>query len=131
MCAIEPLVIQAFDPLRTHPSRTLLALVSIPLGFDPKFGSVRPKHPITFPAAISGNHLRFWSSLPNWNIGYIQRAPCTDAKLLIPESPASSSCITNPYATLFIPAQPYSSGRLAPRTPSSARLGISWVGKRA
>ena len=36
----------------------------------------------------------------------------------------------SPYATLSRPAQPYSSGRLAPNSPSSAMPGISCLGNR-
>ena len=37
----------------------------------------------------------------------------------------------SPYATLLSPAQPYSSGRLAPKTPSSASSGMSLPGESA
>ena len=80
--------------------------------------------------AIFGNHARFCASLPNAKIGYITSAPCTDANDRTPLSPRSSSCMINPYETLLSPAQPYSSGRLAPKTPSSATSGISSFGKR-
>ena len=40
-----------------------VAFVIIPLGFEPKSGSVRPKQPIAVPAANFGNHLFFMSSL--------------------------------------------------------------------
>src|SRR5207302_350001 len=92
--------------------------------------SVSPKQPITSPAAIGGSQRRFCSSDPKAKIGYMTRAPCTDAKERTPESPRSSSCMISPYATLLSPAQPYSSGRLAPNSPSSAIWGTSCLGKR-
>src|SRR5262249_44734717 len=49
--AIEPLVIQDFAPLSTQESPSRRALVRMPPGFDPKSGSVRPKHPIFSPEA--------------------------------------------------------------------------------
>src|SRR5437868_15320863 len=100
--ATLPLVIQAFDPFSSHPSLTLSARVLIPAGFEPKFGSVSPKHPSAFPAAIGGSHFLRCSSLPNLYIGYMHIAPCTEAKLRIPESPASRSCITVQSPTLLI-----------------------------
>src|SRR5687768_13205394 len=61
-------------------------------------------------------------------MGYMASAPCTDANERIPESPRSSSCMMRPYATLFSPAHPYSSGRFAPNTPSDAISGTSSFG---
>jgi len=37
----------------------------IPLGFEPKSGSVRPKHPMISPLAILGRYFCFCSSEPN------------------------------------------------------------------
>ena len=70
--------------------------------------------------ASRGNHALRCSSEPNACMGYITKAPCTEAKDRIPLSPRSSSCMMRPYATLLRPAQPYSSGRLAPKKPNSA-----------
>src|SRR5204863_4675034 len=47
-----------------------------------------------------------------------------------PESPRSSSCMMSPYATWLSPAQPYSSGRLAPNNPSCAIWGTRCFGNR-
>src|SRR5258708_39208092 len=52
--AIDPFVIHDFAPLSTHESPSLRALVRMPPGFEPKSGSVRPKHPIFSPAASLG-----------------------------------------------------------------------------
>src|SRR5437660_3388874 len=62
--AIEPEVIHIFSPLITYSLPTFLARVRIPLGFDPKSGSVRPKQPSSSPVAMPGSHLSFWASLP-------------------------------------------------------------------
>jgi len=64
MSAIPPLVIHILVPLRTQSSPSLRARVRMPAGLEPKSGSVRPKHPIARPAAISGSHCCFCSSLP-------------------------------------------------------------------
>ena len=48
----------------------------------------------------------FCSSEPYVRIGYITSAPCTETKLRRPESPRSISCMTSPYSTLLMPAQP-------------------------
>jgi hypothetical protein len=53
-CATEPLVIHRLVPVIRKPPAIRVAVVSMPDGFEPKSGSVRPKHPITRPAAISG-----------------------------------------------------------------------------
>ena len=47
--ATEPFVIHVFSPFRTQPSPVAPSLVSMPAGFDPNPGSVRPKHPIAVP----------------------------------------------------------------------------------
>src|SRR5215831_8799677 len=49
--AMEPDVIHIFSPLRTYSLPTLLARVRMPLGLEPKSGSVRPKHPSFSPLA--------------------------------------------------------------------------------
>src|SRR5262249_17230296 len=86
-CATEPFVLQRFVPGRRNPPCVRVAVVSIPDGFEPKSGSVNPKHPITRPAAISGNHFCFCCSEPNAQIGYITSEPCTEQNDRIPESP--------------------------------------------
>ena len=88
-----------------------------------------PKQPISSPLASFGRQRCFCSSEPKAWMGYITSPPCTEAKLRRPESPRSSSCMMSPYATLLSPAQPYVSGRLAPRKPSAPISGISSVGK--
>ena len=68
----------------------------IPLGFDPKSDSVRPKQPIFSPVAISGSHCSFCSSDPCAWIANMARLPCTDISDRIPESPASTSMQASP-----------------------------------
>src|SRR5215472_7868837 len=62
--AIEPEVIHIFSPFRTYSLPTFLARVRMPLGLEPKSGSVRPKQPSFSPLASAGSHLSFCSSLP-------------------------------------------------------------------
>ena len=52
--AIDPFVIHDFAPLSTQESPSRRAFVRIAPGFDPKSGSVRPKHPIFSPDASFG-----------------------------------------------------------------------------
>ena len=94
--AIEPLVIHIFVPLSTQSSPSRLAWVRIPDGLDPKSGSVRPKQPIASPAAIRGSHSFFCSSEPQWWMENIASEPCTETRLRMPESTASSSRHVNP-----------------------------------
>src|SRR6267143_3884696 len=126
--AIDPLVIHIFSPFRIYLLPFFTARVSIPPGFDPNCGSVKPKQPIAFPCCRIGSHLFFCASLPYERIGYITSAPCTETKLRNPESPRSSSCVINPYATLDIPAQPYPC-RFAPKNPNSPSCGTRCFGK--
>jgi hypothetical protein len=128
-CAVDPLVIHILAPFSTHPSFVSRAVVIMPAGFEPWSGSVSPKHPIRSPLARAGSHSCFWASLPNAWIGYMTRAPCTEQNERTPESPRSSSCMMSPYATLLSPAQPYRSGRLAPKKPSAASCGTIAFGK--
>ena len=105
-CASVPFVIQRFVPFSTQPLPFRTARVRMPETWLPKSGSVRPKQPIARPDTSSGSQRSFCASLPYVWIGYITSPPCTDANERSPESPRSSSCITRPYATLLIPAQP-------------------------
>src|SRR6185312_15959551 len=62
-------------------------------------------------------------------MGYITSADCTLTNDRTPESPRSNSCVTRPYSTFDIPAQPYPF-RLAPKKPRSAMGLTSSLGKR-
>ncbi len=101
-----PEVIHIFSPFRMYSSPDLRARVVMPAGFDPKPGSVSPKQPSFSPVASAGSQVFFCSSEPKVKIGYITSADCTLTKLRRPESPRSSSCITRPYSTFDMPAQP-------------------------
>ncbi len=94
--ATEPLVIHCLAPFRTHDEPSRRAVVRIPAGFDPKSGSVSPKHPMALPEASAGSQRSFCSWEPNAQIGNITSELCTDTRLRSPESPRSSSCITRP-----------------------------------
>ena len=84
-------MIHILVPLRTQSSPSRRARVRIDAGSEPESGSVRPKQPIASPAAIRGSHCCFCSSEPSGQIANIASEPCTDTKLRMPESPASSS----------------------------------------
>src|SRR5260221_10471875 len=62
--AMEPDVIHIFSPVMTYSLPIFLARVRMPLGLEPKSGSVRPKQPSFSPRAMGGSHLSFCSSLP-------------------------------------------------------------------
>jgi hypothetical protein len=64
MSARLPLVIHIFEPLRTQSSPSRRALVFMLAGSEPPCGSVRPKQPITLPAAMSGSQRMRCSSEP-------------------------------------------------------------------
>ena len=68
----------------------------MPPGLEPKSGSVRPKQPISSPAAIPGSHCSRCSSLPQRWMANIASEPCTDTRLRSPLSTASSSWHTSP-----------------------------------
>ena len=129
--AIVPFVIHILAPLRIQCLPSLWALVVIERGSDPASGSVSPKHPINFPEASFGRYSIFCSSEPNFQIGYMTRLPCTEAKLLTPESPLSSSWQIRPYIVYEHSGPPYFAGTKGPKTPSSASFGMSAMGKVA
>ena len=104
--AIEPLVIHILLPSRIQSVPSCLARVRMPAGLEPKSGSVRPKQPTFSPLAICGSHSSFCSSDPCFQIANIARLPCTDIRLRMPESPASTSRQASPYAVVLVPAQP-------------------------
>src|SRR5215469_1995577 len=62
--AMEPEVIHIFSPFRTYSLPTFFARVRMPLGLEPKSGSVRPKQPSFSPLASAGTHFSFCWSLP-------------------------------------------------------------------
>src|SRR6267143_358577 len=62
--AIDPLVIHIFSPFKIYLLPFFTARSSIPPGFEPNCGSVKPKHPIPFPCSRGGSHLFFCVSLP-------------------------------------------------------------------
>src|SRR4029079_9280167 len=78
-------------PFRTQSAPSRLAFVFIDDGSLPESGSVRPKQPISSPAAMPGSHRSFCSSDPNFQIGNIASEPWTETKLRSPLSAASSS----------------------------------------
>ena len=94
--ACEPLVIHILAPLSSQPSLVSRAVVIMPPGFEPKSGSVSPKQPISAPEASRGSQCCFCSSEPKAKMGYMTRAPCTEAKERMPLSPRSSSCMMSP-----------------------------------
>ena len=104
--AIEASPIQRFAPDSTQPSPSRTARVAMLAGSLPAVGSVRPKQPISSPAAMPGSHRCFCSSEPNLAMALIASEPCTETKVRMPESPASSSIAARPYSTAERPAQP-------------------------
>ena len=64
MSARLPLVIHILEPLITQSPPSLRAWVFMLAGSEPPCGSVRPKQPITLPAAMSGSQRWRCSSLP-------------------------------------------------------------------
>src|SRR5215470_4321391 len=104
--ATVPLVIHIFSPFKMYSLPAFLARVRMPAGLEPKSGSVRPKQPSFSPLAMAGSHLSFCASLPMAKMGYITSEDCTLTNDRMALSPRSSSCITRPYSTLPMPAQP-------------------------
>ena len=104
--AIEPFVIHIFVPLRIQSEPSRLAVVRIEPGSEPASGSVSPKQPIFSPACIAGSQRCFCSSDPHLQIAYIESEPCTETRLRMPASPASSSWQTSPYMTELASGRP-------------------------
>ncbi len=104
--ATEPFVIHILAPFRIQSSPSRRACVRIAPGSEPASGSVRPKHPSSSPVAMRGSQRCFCSSEPQLQIANIDSEPCTDTRLRMPESPASSSMQASPYATALAPAHP-------------------------
>ena len=104
--AIEPFVIHIFVPLRIQSDPSRRAVVLIDPGSEPASGSVSPKQPTASPSCIGGSQRCFCSSVPQRQIANIARDPCTDTRLRMPASPASSSMHVRPYATELAPGRP-------------------------
>ena len=105
--ATVPFVIHIFVPLRiqSEPSR-LRVRAHRRRDRSPASGSVSPKQPIASPSCIGGSQRCFCSSEPQRQIANIASDPCTETRLRIPESPASSSMHASPYATALAPGSP-------------------------
>ena len=88
--ATEPLIIHIFCPLRIQFDPSRRALVRI----EP--GSVRPKQPLASPAAMLGSHSCHCSSEPQRWMANMANEPCTETRLRIALSPASSSMQATP-----------------------------------
>jgi hypothetical protein len=69
--------IHDFVPVSDQPPATFFARVSMPAGSEPKFGSVRPKQPMSSPFASFGRYFSLVASVPNSAIGSITREDCT------------------------------------------------------
>ena len=59
MSATGEFVIHIFAPFKIRQSPSSLTFVTIPAGFEPKSGSVSPKHPISSPAPNFGKYFFF------------------------------------------------------------------------
>jgi hypothetical protein len=94
--AMVPIPIQRFSPFNTQSEPSLRAKVFMLAGSEPAVGSVRPKQPMASPRAMGGSQRSFCSSEPNLWIALIASDPCTETKVLNPESPASSSMHARP-----------------------------------
>jgi hypothetical protein len=57
-------VMKFFEPLTTHPSPRLTAVVRVPEASEPACGSVSPHAPNFSPDASGTRYLRFCSSVP-------------------------------------------------------------------
>ena len=104
--AMVPEVIHIFSPLRMYSLPTLRARVRMPPGFEPKSGSVRPKQPSFSPFCMRWQPESFLLVAAKVVDRIHHSADCTLTKLRTPESPRSSSCVTSPYSTFDMPAQP-------------------------
>ena len=101
-----PFVIHIFVPLRIQSEPSRFAAVRIEPGSEPASGSVSPKQPIFSPTCIGGSQRCFCSSDPHFQIAYIESEPCTETRLRMPASPASSSWQTRPYITELASGSP-------------------------
>ena len=104
--AMEASPIQRLAPSMTQPPPSRRAVVAMLPGSLPASGSVRPKQPMTSPAAIGGSQRCFWASVPNRWMAVMASDPCTLTKVRRPESPASTSSAARPYSTALRPGQP-------------------------
>ena len=122
-----------------YSSPALRARVVMPPGFDPKPGSVKPKHP-SFSPFSSGSHLLFCSSAKRINRIHHQRRLHTH-KTATPSrrAPAPASPAHIPRSTSRRSHNPRASRRRTPRSPIGStnsrgkrpsRLHCSMIGTR-
>ena len=84
-------MIHILAPFRIQSPPSFFAVVRMLAGSEPESGSVSPKQPTLRPAASSGSHRSFCSSLPHFQIANIASEPWTEQNERRAESPASSS----------------------------------------
>jgi hypothetical protein len=77
------------------------------------------------PAARSGSHSRFCSSLPKSRIGIVPSEVCAASVIATDESMRASSSTAIAYESVSAPPPPYSSGTGIPISPSSASSATS------
>ena len=128
--SVPAFVMKIFEPSTTHrPSRSS-AVVRVAPASEPAPGSVSPKAASFFPAASSGSHCCFCSSVPKSRIGIVPSEVCAATVIAKDESTRVSSSTAIAYESVSAPAPPYSSGTGIPISPSSAASATSSYGKR-
>ena len=65
LMSVPAFVMNIFEPLTTHSPSRSSARVRVAPASEPASGSVNPKAASFLPAANSGTHSRFCSSVPN------------------------------------------------------------------
>ena len=93
--SVPALVMNIFDPFTTQrPSRCSAVVRTLPAS-EPAPGSVRPNAASFRPAARSGSHSRFCSSLPKRRIGIVPSEVCAATVIATEESTRVSSSIAS------------------------------------
>ena len=91
--SVPAFVMKIFEPFTIHcPSRSS-ARVCVAPASEPAPGSVSPNAASLLPAARSGSHSRFCSSVPNMRIGIVPSDVCAATVIATDESIRVSSSI--------------------------------------
>jgi hypothetical protein len=123
--SVPAFVMKIFEPFTTHCPSCNSAVVRAAAASEPAPGSVSPKAASLRPAARSGSHCRFCSSLPKSRIGIVPSDVWAAIVIATDESTRVSSSTAIAYESVSVPAPPYSSGTGIPISPSSASSATS------
>ena len=89
--ARTPLVMKVLEPFTTQPPSSRRAKVRMPATSEPASGSLIPSAAMRSPRIAGARKRRFWSSVPNLQIGGVAIETCAPIPAASPPEPQRES----------------------------------------